>query len=92
MNKLNALAAATVLASLTAAAASASPVQQQPGQEKCFGIAKAGQNDCASGAGTTCAGTSRKDYDGRSFKYVPNGTCTSIKTPKGNGSLSPVNR
>ena len=92
MNKLNAFAAATVLASLTAAAASASPVTPQPGQQKCFGISLAGKNDCAAGAGTTCAGTSRKDYDGRSFKYVANGTCTSIKTPKGNGSLSPVNR
>jgi uncharacterized membrane protein len=92
MNKLNAFAAATVLASLTAVAASASPVKPQPGQQKCFGISLAGKNDCAAGAGTTCAGTSRKDYDGRSFKYVANGTCTSIKTPKGNGSLSPVNR
>jgi uncharacterized membrane protein len=92
MNKLNAFAAATVLASLTAAAAQASPVKPQPRQEKCFGISLAGHNDCAAGAGTTCAGTSKKNYDGKSFKYVAKGTCTSIKTPKGPGSLSPIGR
>jgi len=92
MNKLNAFAAATVLASLTAAAASASPVKPQPGQEKCFGIALAGKNDCAAGAGTTCAGTARKSYAGNTFKYVAKGTCTSIKTPTGAGSLMPFGR
>jgi len=81
--------AATALVSTVALAG---PVKPQPGQEKCFGISLAGKNDCAAGAGTTCAGTSRKNFDGRSFKYVAKGTCTSIKTPKGNGSLSPVNR
>jgi uncharacterized membrane protein len=90
MNKLNAFAATAVLASLTAAAASASPVKQQAGQEKCFGIAKAGQNDCASGAGTTCAGSSHKSYAGNNYKYVAKGTCTAINTPKGRGSLSPI--
>jgi len=92
MNKLNALAAATVLASLTTAAANAGPVAPQPGKDKCYGISLAGKNDCKAGAGTTCAGTSRKSYQGDAWKYVAKGTCTSIKTPKGNGSLSPVNR
>ena len=92
MNKLNALAAATVLASLTAAAANASPVAPQPGKDKCYGISLAGKNDCKAGAGTTCAGTSRKNYQGDAWKYVAKGTCASIKTPKGNGSLSPINR
>ena len=46
MNKLNALAAATVLASLTAAAANAGPVAPQPGKDKCYGISLAGKNDC----------------------------------------------
>ena len=87
-----AFAAAAVLASLTAAAASAAPVKPQAGQEKCFGVSLAGKNDCAAGAGTSCAGTSRKSYDGRSFKYVAKGTCTSIRTPKGPGSLSPIGR
>ena len=90
MNKLNAFAAAAVLASLTAAAAHADPVKPQPNKDKCFGISKAGKNDCAAGAGTTCAGTSKKDYQGNAWKYVAKGTCTSIKTPKGPGSLSPI--
>ena len=92
MNKLNALAAASVLASLTAAAATAGPVAPQPGKDKCYGISLAGKNDCKAGAGTTCAGTSRKNYQGDAWKYVARGTCSSIKTPKGNGSLSPINR
>ena len=58
--------------------------------EKCYGVAKAGQNDCkAATAGTTCAGTLKSDYDGRYFKEVPKGTCVTIKTPKGMGSLTP---
>lgn len=58
--------------------------------EVCFGVALAGQNDCAAGPGSTCAGTSTKDYDGAAFKLVPTGTCTSIQTPNGMGSLTPV--
>jgi uncharacterized membrane protein len=57
--------------------------------EKCYGVAKAGQNDCKAGAGTTCAGTSKVDYDGKAFKEVAKGTCVTMKTPKGMGSLTP---
>ena len=57
--------------------------------EPCFGTALKGQNDCYAGAGTTCAGTSTADYQGNAFKLVPTGTCKSISTPKGPGSLSP---
>ncbi len=57
--------------------------------EPCFGAALKGQNDCYAGAGTTCAGTSTADYQGNAFKLVPKGTCTTISTPKGPGSLSP---
>jgi len=57
--------------------------------EPCFGVALKGQNDCFAGAGTTCAGTSTKDYQGNAFKLVPKGTCESVKTPKGSGSLKP---
>ena len=92
MNKLNALAAATVLASLTAAAANAGPVAPQPGKDKCYGISLAGKNDCKAGAGTTCAGTSHKAHQGDAWKYVAKGTCASIKTPKGNGSLTTIAR
>jgi len=40
-------------------------------------------------AGTTCAGTAAADYQGNAWKYVPEGTCETIKTPKGMGSLQP---
>ena len=63
------------------------------GQEKCFGVALAGQNDCAAGAGTTCAGTSKIDYQGNEFKLVPAGTCTSMKLPGDRmGSLTALTR
>jgi uncharacterized membrane protein len=58
--------------------------------QKCYGVALKGQNDCYAGAGTTCAGTSTADYQGNAFKLVPTGTCTSITTPKGHGSLTPT--
>jgi len=58
--------------------------------EKCYGVAKAGQNDCKAGAGTSCAGTSRADYQGNAWKNVPAGTCVTIQTPKGHGSLTPI--
>ena len=57
--------------------------------EPCFGTARKGHNDCYAGAGTTCAGTSTVDYQGNAFKLVPKGTCTTIETPKGAGSLTP---
>lgn len=57
--------------------------------EPCFGVALKGQNDCYAGAGTTCAGTSTADYQGNAFKLVPAGTCTTISTPNGTGSLAP---
>jgi len=56
--------------------------------EHCFGVALAGKNDCAAGPGTTCAGTSTKDYQGNAWSAVKAGTCTSIKRPDGTfGSL-----
>lgn len=57
--------------------------------EKCYGVALAGKNDCKAGAGTSCAGTSKMDYQGDAWKNVPKGTCTTMKTPKGMGSLTP---
>ncbi|QJP15896.1 DUF2282 domain-containing protein [Starkeya sp. ORNL1] len=78
--------AASVAAALTVAAAPASA--QEPAKEKCYGIAMKGQNDCAAGPGTTCAGTSRVDYQKNAWKLVPAGTCVSIKTPNGIGSLT----
>ena len=60
------------------------------GTEKCFGVALKGENNCAAGAGTTCAGTSKIDYQGNAWRLVPAGTCVSIKTPKGHGSLTEI--
>lgn len=49
--------------------------------EKCFGVAMAGQNDCAAGPGTTCAGTSKVDFQGNAWKLVPAGTCLTMELP-----------
>ena len=83
---------AAALAALSAAAATASPVKPQPNSEKCYGISLAGKNDCAAGPGTSCAGTSRRAYQGNAWKYVAKGTCAKIKTPRGAGSLRPIAR
>jgi uncharacterized membrane protein len=58
--------------------------------EKCYGVALKGKNDCYAGAGTTCAGTSTVNYQGNAFKLVSKGSCTTISTPKGHGSLTPT--
>lgn len=75
---------ATALSLLGAVQASAA----NAAKEKCYGIALKGQNDCAAGAGTTCAATSKVDYQQNSWKLVPAGSCTTMMTPKGHGSLS----
>ena len=63
---------------------------QNADKERCYGVSLAGKNDCAAGAGTTCAGTSKVDYQGNAWKYVPKGTCAAMTTPKGKGSLEAV--
>lgn len=84
------LSAAALAASLAIAlAAGAAHAADAPKMEKCFGVAKAGQNDCKAGAGTSCAGTSVTNYQGNAWKFVKAGTCTSIRTPRGFGSLTP---
>ncbi|MGA8293372.1 MAG: DUF2282 domain-containing protein, partial [Rhodoplanes sp.] len=62
---------------------------EQPGMDKCYGVSLKGQNDRAAGPGTTCAGTAKTDYQGNAWKYVAKGTCTTIATPMGKGSLTP---
>ena len=57
--------------------------------EKCYGVSLAGKNDCAAGPGTSCAGTSKVDFQANAWKNVPAGTCSTLKTPKGMGSLTP---
>lgn len=75
---------------LVALASGAAVAADKPAQEKCYGVSKAGKNDCAAGPGTSCAGTSKVDYQGDAWSLVAKGTCTGIKTPKGTGSLKPV--
>ncbi|MYN04124.1 DUF2282 domain-containing protein [Pseudoduganella sp. DS3] len=79
--------AATLAIALCATASAAEPKKEM---EKCYGVAKAGQNDCSAGPGSSCAGTSKVDFQGDAWTLVEKGTCTSIKTPKGYGSLKPV--
>ncbi len=71
--------AGALAAALAAHATTASATGEM---EKCFGVALAGQNDCAAGEGTTCAGTSKVDYQGNSWKLVPAGTCMTMELPK----------
>jgi uncharacterized membrane protein len=89
-----------VVAGAIAAALSATmsaPAQAQS-KEKCFGVSLAGQNDCAAGVGTTCAGTSSVDYQGNAWTLVDGGTCAEIDLPvmadgsARQGSLEAVDR
>ena len=86
------IAGIAATAGLTVALGSTPAAAQKPAMEKCYGIAKAGQNDCAAGAGTSCAGTSTRDYQGDAWKLVKKGSCEKTATPKGNGSLKPIKR
>jgi uncharacterized membrane protein len=78
------LAAAVTLA-LTGAAAAQSADGEM---EKCFGVSLAGENDCAAGPGTTCAGTSTVDYQGNAWTLVPAGTCLEMEVPSGDDSMT----
>jgi uncharacterized membrane protein len=74
---------------------SAATTAQAEDFEKCYGVWKAGENDCASEGSNSCAGTSTVDFDGLAWKLVKAGTCTSIEvtTPEGEarkGSLEPI--
>ena len=51
--------------------------QPPAGREKCYGIAKAGKNDCGT-ATHACAGLAKKDNAPDEWKYVPKGTCTKL--------------
>ena len=86
MSKLTTCAlGASVLAALAVTAGV--PAQADDTKEKCYGVALKGQNDCAAGPGTTCAGTSKADYQQNAWKLVPAGTCVTMKTPNGHGML-----
>jgi uncharacterized membrane protein len=78
-------AIAGVLALGFAVAASAQPVAPDSTKDKCYGISKAGQADCAT-AKHACAGQSKADNDPMDWKYVANGTCEKV-----GGTLSAPN-
>lgn len=92
MNRTTFAATAFALAALAAGAAQAQDkgASIKGEKERCYGVSLAGKNDCQAGPGTTCAGTSKTDYQGNAWKYVAKGTCTTMKTPKGMGSLTPI--
>ena len=60
--------------------------------EKCYGIALAGENDCAAGAGTSCEGTSTVDFQGNAWTLAPQGACEFIETPEGEASTEALDR
>lgn len=86
---INQLTLATAIASALCLTASPA-VAASESKDKCYGIAKAGENDCASAAGThSCAGNATTNYDGQDWKYVAKGTCEKMggqaKAFKGQG-------
>jgi uncharacterized membrane protein len=92
-HKFNPAVTLAVAAALgTALATLAAPASAQSAKEKCYGISLKGQNDCAAGPGTTCAGTARVDYQGNAWKLVSKGACVTTQTPHGPGSLTEIKR
>lgn len=91
MNSRQFAVTAATLATLAAGAAMAQDkgASIKGEKERCYGVSLAGKNDCAAGPGTTCAGTSKVDYQANAWKYVAKGTCTTMKTPTGMGMLNP---
>ena len=75
----------TIAAALSAALLLGTAVQAQDTSEKCFGVAKAGKNDCQT-ATSSCAGTSKKDAQTDAWLSVPKGVCAKIA----GGSLTSV--
>ena len=85
------LSAAALAFALGAAFTSLPAAAQPADKEKCYGVAMKGKNDCKAGAGTTCAGTAKMDYQGNAWTLVPKGTCekTASKTsPTGFGQMT----
>lgn len=82
MNKvLSAASLALALGATLNLAAGPVSAAETADKEKCFGVALKGKNDCAAGPGTSCAGTSKVDYQGNAWKLVPAGTCEKTPSP-----------
>jgi len=79
MTKNTALIAVALAGLMSSGFAAAADAAAPAKMEKCFGVAKAGQNDCASkSGGHSCAGQSKKDMSPLEWKNVPAGTCASV--------------
>ncbi len=96
MSKIsNSIVIASAVATAVAGLATQSAAE---GNEKCFGVSLAGENDCAAGPGTSCAGTSTVDYQGNAWTLVPAGTCEDMMieamgdSPARSGSLEALDR
>ena len=77
-NVTKTLVLASAVASAVAGIATSAAAE---GDVKCYGVSLAGENDCAAGPGTTCAGTSTVDYQGNAWTLVPAGTCETMELP-----------
>ena len=75
----------TIAAALSTALLLGAAAQAQGTIEKCYGVSKAGKNDCQT-ASSSCAGTSKKDHEASAWLGVPKGTCEKIV----GGMLSPA--
>jgi uncharacterized membrane protein len=76
MSTKTALSGTMIAGAMAAALASFGAVGSASAADvKCFGVALAGQNGCAAGAGTHCAGTSKVNYQGNSWTLVQEGSC-----------------
>jgi uncharacterized membrane protein len=91
--KMTGLAVACAFSAALGLVASNGGVAAEGDMEKCYGVAKKGENGCHAGPGTSCAGTSTIDYQGNSWSLVPKGTCLTIELPGDRkGSLEALDR
>ena len=98
----NALKSVAIAGAVAAAMTAHTTTAEAAAKEKCYGISLAGENDCAAGPGTTCAGTSTIDYQGNAWSLVPKGECLKYGVDEDQaafelpgermGSLEPVER
>ena len=77
MTKTRIAIASALAAAVTAAVVLPVTAQAQGNMEKCYGISKAGKNDCQT-ASSSCAGTSKKDAQTDAWLSVPKGACEKI--------------
>lgn len=77
MNKRRALIATALATACVAGISTAQAAENGKDKEKCYGVVKAGQNDCATGT-HSCAGQAKKDNDPNEWKFVAKGTCTQM--------------